>query len=247
VIGGLEKKNKIISPEEKEIVAYHESGHAITGWFLRYTDPVLKVSIIPRGLAALGYAQYLPEERYLYTSEGLFDRMVMMMGGRVAEEIVFGRVSTGAQNDLERITKMAYAMVTDYGMSDRLGYLSFNLSGHRDEPVFDKPYSEETARIIDEEVGSIIEEVRGKARELLMEKHEELEALAKALLNKEVMSATEIEEILGPRPHPPVHVDHVEPSDGSESEISENGEAAHDGTPQQGEDASDAKPVEQDA
>ncbi|MGD8415060.1 MAG: ATP-dependent zinc metalloprotease FtsH, partial [Candidatus Latescibacterota bacterium] len=150
VIGGLEKKNKLISPQEKEIVAYHESGHAITGWFLKHTDPVIKVSIVPRGLAALGYAQYLPEERYLYTSEGLFDRMVMMMGGRMAEELIFDSVSTGAQNDLERITQMAYAMVTDYGMSEKIGYISYNLSSHREEPFYDKPYSEDTARVIDE-------------------------------------------------------------------------------------------------
>jgi len=240
VIGGLEKKNKIISPEEKEIVAYHEAGHAITGWFLRYTDPVVKVSIIPRGLAALGYAQYLPEERYLYTTEGLVDRMVMMMGGRVAEEIVFGRVSTGAQNDLERITATAYAMVTDYGMSERVGYLSYNLSGHRDEPVFDKPYSEVTARIIDEEVGSIIDSVRSKARELLVEKRDQLETLAQALLAKEVMSASEIEDILGPRPHAPVVSEENVPA-----EVSENGEAHDAATGDR--DASDEQPVEQDA
>ena len=239
VIGGLEKKNKIISPEEKEIVAYHEAGHAITGWFLRYTDPVIKVSIIPRGLAALGYAQYLPEERYLYTSEGLFDRMVMMMGGRVAEEIVFGRVSTGAQNDLERITKMSYAMVTDYGMSERLGYLSFNLGGYREEPLFDKPYSEETARIIDEEVKSIIGNVRARARELLDSKRDELEALAQALLAREVMSASEIETILGPRPHPAVQTQPVV------VDVSENGESHQ--IPSVGNGASDAEPVEQDA
>jgi cell division protease FtsH len=202
VIGGLEKKNKIISPEEKEIVAYHESGHAIAGWFLKHTDPVIKVSIVPRGLAALGYAQYLPEERYLYTSDGLFDRMVMMMGGRVAEEIIFKQVSTGAQNDLERITKMAYAMVTDYGMSDELGYISFNLSGHREEPFFDKPYSQDTANVIDREVKRIIGEVRIAARKLLEEKETLLHAMSQALLKNEVLSAVEIEEILGPRPFP---------------------------------------------
>src|SRR5690606_12962478 len=120
VIGGLEKKNKLISPDEKRIVAYHEAGHAIAGWFREYTDTVVKVSIVPRGLAALGYAQYLPEERYLYPRDALVDRMVMAMGGRVAEEIVFGRISTGAQNDLERITNLAYAMVVDYGMSEEV-------------------------------------------------------------------------------------------------------------------------------
>lgn len=199
VIGGLEKKNKIISPEEKEIVAYHESGHAIAGWFLKHADPVIKVSIVPRGLAALGYAQYLPEERYLYTSDGLTDRMVMMMGGRVAEEIIFEHVSTGAQNDLERITKMAYAMVTDYGMSEKIGYISYNLGGHRDEPFFDKPYSEQTAQVIDSEVQLIVKNVRAKARALLEDKDKLLHEMAQALLKKEVLSAVEIEEILGPR------------------------------------------------
>ncbi len=200
VIAGLEKKNKLISPEEKQIVAYHEAGHAIAGWFLEHTDPVVKVSIVPRGLAALGYAQYLPEERYLYTREALMDRMIMAMGGRVAEEIVFGHISTGAQNDLERITKLAYAMVVDYGMSEALGYISFNLSNRSDGPFFDKPYSEETARRIDEEVHRIIQEVRERAREILMTHREKLEALAQALLKKEVLTARDLEAILGPRP-----------------------------------------------
>ena len=202
VIGGLEKKNKLISPEEREIVAYHEAGHAITGWFLKHSDPVVKVSIVPRGLAALGYAQYLPEERYLYTKEALIDRMTMAMGGRVAEEIVFGRITTGAQNDLERITKMAYAMVVDYGMSERVGHISFNLSNRAEEsPMFDKPYSEETARVIDEEVKSIIDDVRVRAREMLTEKREKLNEMAEALLKKEVLGPKDLVEILGDRPY----------------------------------------------
>ena len=202
VIGGLEKKNKLISPEEREIVAYHEAGHAITGWFLKHSDPVVKVSIVPRGLAALGYAQYLPEERYLYTKEALIDRMTMAMGGRVAEEIVFGRITTGAQNDLERITKMAYAMVVDYGMSERVGHISFNLSNRVEEsPMFDKPYSDETARVIDEEVKVIIDDVRVRARELLTEKREKLNEMAEALLKKEVLGPKDLVEILGDRPY----------------------------------------------
>ncbi len=200
IIGGLEKKNKLISPEEKEIVAYHESGHAITGWFLEGTDPIVKVSIVPRGLAALGYAQYLPDERYLYTTEALKDRLVMMIGGRVAEEIVFKKISTGAQNDLERITKMAYAMVCDYGMSEKLGYISFNLSGRGDDPVFEKPYSDETARIIDQEVKKIIDEARKTALRLLKSKRKLLEKMAQELLAKEVLSAKDLEVILGERP-----------------------------------------------
>ena len=202
VIGGLEKKNKLISPEEREIVAYHEAGHAITGWFLKHSDPVVKVSIVPRGLAALGYAQYLPEERYLYTREALVDRMTMAMGGRVAEEIVFGRITTGAQNDLERITKMAYAMVIDYGMSEKVGHVSFNLSNRQEEsPMFEKPYSEETARVIDEEVRVIIKDVRDRARDLLTEKREKLNEMAEALLKKEVLGPKDLLEILGERPY----------------------------------------------
>ena len=202
VIAGLEKKNKLISPEEKKIVAYHEAGHAIAGWFLEYTDPVIKVSIIPRGLAALGYAQSLPEERYLYTREALMDRMAMMIGGRVAEELVFGRISTGAQNDLERITSLAYAMVVDYGMNEKVGYVSFNLSGRgQDSPLFDKPYSDETARLIDKEARGIIEEARDRTRELLQEKRDQLETLAQALLEKEVLGPRELVNILGERPY----------------------------------------------
>lgn len=202
LIGGLEKKNKLISPEEREIIAYHESGHAIVGWFLEYTDPVVKVSIVPRGLAALGYAQYLPEERYLYTREGLIDRMTMAIGGRVAEEIVFDRISTGAQNDLERITKMAYAMVVDYGMSENVGYVSFNVSGRgSDQPVFDKPYSDETARLIDVEVKTIIDETRQRARDMLLKYRHLLDDMAAALLEKEVLGPRELVELLGTRPH----------------------------------------------
>ena len=202
VIAGLEKKNKLISPEERKIVAYHEAGHAITGWFLEFTDPVVKVSIVPRGLAALGYAQYLPDERYLYTREALVDRMTMAMGGRVAEEIVFGKITTGAQNDLERITAMAYAMVVDYGMSERIGYVSFNVSGRgEDRMVFDKPYSDATARDIDEEVRSIIGDVRDRARDLITLKRDKLEEMAQALLQKEVLGPRDLVEILGTRPY----------------------------------------------
>ncbi len=202
VIGGLEKKNKIISPDERKIVAYHEAGHAIVGWFLENTDPVVKVSIVPRGLAALGYAQYLPEERYLYTREALIDRMTMAMGGRVAEEIIFGRISTGAQNDLERITKMSYAMVVDYGMSERIGYVSFNISTRASEgPVFDKPYSDDTAYMIDQEVKAIIEDVRERARRILEEKRDKLEEMAQALLVKELLGPKDLVEMLGKRPY----------------------------------------------
>ncbi len=198
VIGGLEKKNKIISPEEKKIVAYHEAGHAIAGWFLEHADPLVKVSIVPRGVAALGYAQYLPKEQFLYTIEQLSDGMCMTMGGRVAEDITFGKISTGAQNDLERITKLAYAMVTVYGMSEKVGNVSFNDNGN--EYNFNKPYSDETAELIDSEVRDLIKEIYKKTKDLLTEKRDGLEALAVKLLEKEILFQSDLEEILGKRP-----------------------------------------------
>lgn len=201
VIAGLEKKNKIISPEEREVIAYHEAGHAIVGWFLEHTDPVVKVSIVPRGMSALGHAQYLPEERYLYSTEALTDRMTMALGGRVAEELVFDRITTGAQNDLERITKMAYAMVTDYGMSERVGHVSFNLSQDGDTPMFDKPYSDATAQTIDEEAKDIIDRARARAQDLLQDKRAQLDEMAQALLDREVLGPEELLDILGERPH----------------------------------------------
>ena len=198
VIGGLEKKNKIISPEEKRIVAYHEAGHAIAGWFLEHADPLVKVSIVPRGVAALGYAQYLPKEQFLYTTEQLTDGMCMTMGGRVAEDLVFGKISTGAQNDLERITKLSYAMVTIYGMNEKVGNVSFN--DNQGEYQFNKPYSEKTSELIDNEVRGLIAEVYKKTKDLLTEKREGLEKLAQKLLEKEILFQSDLEEILGKRP-----------------------------------------------
>ncbi|QKJ32785.1 ATP-dependent metallopeptidase FtsH/Yme1/Tma family protein [Mucilaginibacter mali] len=198
VIGGLEKKNKIISPEEKRIVAYHEAGHAIAGWFLEHADPLVKVSIVPRGVAALGYAQYLPKEQFLYTTEQLIDGMCMTMGGRVAEDITFGRISTGAQNDLERITKLSYAMVTVYGMNDKVGNVSFNDT--QGEYQFNKPYSEKTSELIDSEVRTLINDVYATTKKLLIEKREGLEKLANKLLEKEILFQSDLEEILGKRP-----------------------------------------------
>ena len=198
VIGGLEKKNKIISPEEKRIVAYHEAGHAIAGWFLEHADPLVKVSIVPRGVAALGYAQYLPKEQFLYTTEQLTDGMCMTMGGRVAEDIVFGKISTGAQNDLERITKLSYAMVTIYGMNGKVGNVSFNDT--QGEYQFNKPYSEKTSELIDQEVRNLIQSVYDRTKVLLTEKREGLEKLAQKLLEKEILFQSDLEEILGKRP-----------------------------------------------
>jgi cell division protease FtsH len=198
VIGGLEKKNKIISPEEKKIVAYHEAGHAIAGWFLEHADPLVKVSIVPRGVAALGYAQYLPKEQFLYTTEQLIDSMCMTMGGRVAEDITFGRISTGAQNDLERITKLAYAMTAVYGMNHKVGNVSFRDSSG--DSQFQKPYSDQTAELIDDEVRVLISEVYERTKNLLLEKQDGLIKIAEKLLEKEILFQTDLEEILGKRP-----------------------------------------------
>jgi AFG3 family protein len=198
VIGGLEKKNKIISPEEKRIVAYHEAGHAIAGWFLEHADPLVKVSIVPRGVAALGYAQYLPKEQFLYTTEQLTDGMCMTLGGRVAEDIVFGKISTGAQNDLERITKLSYAMVTIYGMNSTIGNVSFH--DPQNEYNFNKPYSEKTSEMIDLEVRKIIAAAYETTKQLLLDKRDGLEKLAHKLLEKEILFQADLEEILGKRP-----------------------------------------------
>ncbi|RZK59531.1 MAG: ATP-dependent metallopeptidase FtsH/Yme1/Tma family protein [Pedobacter sp.] len=198
VIGGLEKKNKIISPEEKKIVAYHEAGHAIAGWFLEHADPLVKVSIVPRGVAALGYAQYLPKEQFLYTTEQLTDGMCMTMGGRVAEDLTFGKISTGAQNDLERITKLSYAMVTIYGMNKTIGNVSFH--DPQNEYNFNKPYSEKTSEMIDNEVRILIAEVYERTKQLLIDNREGLEKLAQKLIEKEILFQADLEEILGKRP-----------------------------------------------
>ncbi|MFT6850228.1 MAG: AFG3 family protein [Sphingobacteriales bacterium] len=217
VIGGLEKKNKIISPDEKRIVAYHEAGHAIAGWFLEHADPLVKVSIVPRGLAALGYAQYLPKEQYLYTTEQLTDGMCMTMGGRVAEDIIFGRISTGAQNDLERITKLAYAMVTVYGMSEKVGNLSFN--DNDNEYRMSKPYSEKTAELIDQEVRILVKNIYNQTKELLLERREELEKIAQALLAKEILFQADLEELIGKRPYEVQHAIQAEETKKEEAAI----------------------------
>lgn len=199
VIGGLEKKNKIISPEEKKIVAYHEAGHAVAGWFLEHADPLVKVSIVPRGVAALGYAQYLPKEQFLYQTEQLLDEMCMTLGGRAAEEIIFKKISTGALSDLERVTKMAYSIVSVYGMNDKIGNISFYDSKQTDYS-FNKPYSEDTAKIIDQEVKKLVEEAYQRTKKLLTDKKEQLEILAKELLDKEIIFQSDLENLIGKRP-----------------------------------------------
>ncbi|MBN2732228.1 MAG: ATP-dependent zinc metalloprotease FtsH, partial [Balneolaceae bacterium] len=202
VIAGLEKKNKIISPHERKIVAYHEAGHAIVGWYLQHTDPVLKVSIVPRGLAALGYTLQTPlEDRFLMTTEELNEKICALLGGRVAEEIIFGRISTGAQNDLERITNMAFAMVAEYGMSEELGYISLKDSQSEGNSYgFNKKYSEHTSERIDEAVSAIIKQNYEKTKALLTKHKDQLETMAKTLLDKEVLDHNDLKELLGDHP-----------------------------------------------
>ncbi len=199
VIGGLEKKNKLISPEEKKIVAYHESGHAVAGWYLEHADPLVKVSIVPRGIAALGYAQYLPKEQFLYQTDQLIDEMCMAFGGRVAEDIVFNKISTGALSDLERITKMAYSMVTVYGMNKEIGNISF-YDSKQSEYNFSKPYSDNTAEKIDKEVKALIDFCYQRTKKLLNDNRPQLEIIAKELLEKEILFQNDLERLIGKRP-----------------------------------------------
>ena len=198
VIGGLEKKNKIISPEEKEIIAYHEAGHAICGWYLEHAHPLLKVTIVPRGSAALGYAQYTPKEQYLYNTDQLMDQICMTLGGRAAEEIFFNKISTGASNDLQQITRIAYSMITVYGMNDKIGNVSYYDPSQENQ--FTKPYSEETGKLIDDEVRKTIEIAYVKTKALLTEKKADIEKLAKELLVKEVLFKSDLEALIGKRP-----------------------------------------------
>jgi len=203
VVAGLEKKNKVINPKEKQIVAYHEAGHAIISWMMAENDAVQKISIVPRGMSALGYTLNLPlEDRYLMTRKELTSRICGLLGGRIAEQIIFGEISTGAQNDLEKVTEIAYNMVVVYGMSEKLGNISYYESNnpYYGSPGVDKKYSEETARLIDEEIHAIIRGAESTVRELLTENRDKLETLARELLQKEVLQYCQIEEILGKRP-----------------------------------------------
>ena len=197
VIGGLEKKNKLISPREKKIIAYHEAGHAICGWFLEHASPLVKVTIVPRGIGTLGYAQYLPKEEYITRTEQLLDRMCMTLGGRAAEKIVFDKISTGAQSDLDQVTKMGYGMVSIYGMNKNVGNVSFH---GMSQDQFNKPYSDKTATLIDSEVRDMIEAQYKRAQKLLKNKRAELNLLAEALLENEVLLKSDVERLVGTRP-----------------------------------------------
>jgi cell division protease FtsH len=200
VIGGLEKKNKIVSLHEKKVIAYHEAGHATVSWFLRYASPLVKVTIVPRG-QSLGAAWYLPEERQITTTEQIMDDITATLGGRAAEELVFGKVSTGALSDLEKVTKQAYAMVTIYGLNDKIGNLSYYDSSGQSDYSFSKPYSEATAVTIDQEVKRISDIAYSRAKEILTTHKEQLLALAEKLVEKEVIYREDLEELFGQRPY----------------------------------------------
>lgn len=198
IIGGLEKKNKAIKPSEKRRVAYHEAGHATISWLVEHAAPLLKVTIVPRG-RSLGAAWYLPEERQLTTTEQMYDELCATLGGRAAEQTIFGNISTGALSDLERVTKQAQAMVTIYGLNDKIGNISYYDSSGQSEYNFGKPYSEQTAKMIDEEISKIIETQYQRALEILATNKDKLDALANKLLEKEVIFREDLEEIFGQR------------------------------------------------
>lgn len=203
IIGGLEKKNKIITKDEKRAIAFHEAGHATISWLLEYAHPLVKVTIVPRG-QSLGAAWYLPEERSITTTEQILDDMCSALGGRAAEQLIFGRISTGALSDLEKVTKQAYAMVSIYGLNERIGNISYYDSQGRES--FQKPYSDDTARVIDEEVSKLIESQYQRALQILSDNKEQLTQLAEKLLSSEVIFKEDLEEIFGKRPWDREHV-----------------------------------------
>ncbi|HRP88506.1 MAG TPA: ATP-dependent zinc metalloprotease FtsH [Edaphocola sp.] len=198
IIGGLEKKSKIISPDEKRVIAYHEAGHAVSGWYLEHAHPLVKVTIVPRGTAALGFAQYLPKEKYLTLTEELLDDMTMSLGGRASEQIFFNKISTGALSDLQQVTRTAYAMVSIYGMNAEVGNISFY--DPHNENGFQKPYSEETGKVIDQEVKKLADQAFTRAINLLTEKRREVEIIAEELLKKEILYKEDLERLIGKRP-----------------------------------------------
>ena len=221
VIGGLEKKSKIISPAEKEIIAYHEAGHAVCGWFLEHASPLVKVTIVPRGIGTLGYAQYLPKEEHIVRTEQLLDRICMTLGGRAAEKVIFNKISTGAQSDLDQVTKMAYSMVMVYGMSESIGNVSYH---GMSQDQFQKPYSDLTAKEIDQEVRILIEGQYKRAIELLISKKQELEVLAKSLLEREVLLKSDLVKLIGQRPHEPIVPEASKDKTTDKTDTSEDGQ-----------------------
>lgn len=229
VIAGLEKKSRIITPKEKKAIAYHEAGHAAVSWLTEHASPLVKVTIVPRG-RSLGAAWYLPEERQLTTESQMFDEMCAALGGRAAEEIVFGEVSTGALSDLEKVTKQAYAMVSIYGLNDKVGNISFYDSSGQSDYAFQKPYSEKTAELIDAEVKGMVDRAYVRTKEILVSNRDKLNELAEVLLDKEVIFKEDMESIFGRRPY-----EVAEPQDteskkeeveevNGEAKLSENGE-----------------------
>jgi cell division protease FtsH len=200
IVGGLEKKNKIITPEEKETIAYHEAGHAIVSWLLEHAAPLVKVTIVPRG-QSLGAAWYLPEERQIVRTEQMLDEMCATLGGRAAEKVIFNKISTGALSDLEKVTRQAKAMVSIYGLNDTLGNITYYDSSGQTDYNFSKPYSEQTAQVIDKEISKIIEKQYERAIDLLKNSKDKLKQLADRLLEKEVIFKDDLENILGKRPY----------------------------------------------
>ena len=237
IVGGLEKRNKIISPQEKKVIAFHEAGHAAVSWLLRYAHPLVKVTIVPRG-KALGAAWYLPEERQITTYEQMFDELTATLGGRASEDVVFGKISTGALNDLEKVTKQAYAMVVYFGLNKEIGNVSYYDSTGQSEYSFSKPYSEATAQLIDIEIKKIVELAYERAKEILVANREKLEELANILLKKEVIFREDLEHIFGVRPFD----EHQEFNGNSEKAIPES-TVADTTTPEVHAEITDAEPV----
>jgi cell division protease FtsH len=230
IIGGLEKKNKIISKDEKKTIAYHEAGHATISWLLEHAHPLVKVTIVPRG-KALGAAWYLPEERSITTKEQLLDEMCSALGGRAAEELIFKRVSSGAQNDLEKVTKQAFAMVSYFGMSEKVGNVSYYDSTGQSDYSFTKPYSEKTAELIDEEVKKIIDGQYQRAKKVLLDNAEGHHKLAEKLLEREVIFSEDLEHIFGKRPWEKKLIDNENGQDqAKKEETSENSDSKEEST-----------------
>ena len=221
IIGGLERRGSVISPEEKKTIAYHESGHACVSWMLRYASPLVKVTIVPRG-KALGAAWYLPEERQLTTYDQLVDEMTATLGGRAAEEVFFGKISTGALNDLERVSKQAYAMIVYYGLDEKIGNVSYYDSTGQQEYSMTKPYSEKTAQEIDERVHLLIEESYKRAKQILTDNYEKVETLAKLLLEREVIFTEDVQNILGDRPFKTEEVEQTPVPEEKPAEVTED-------------------------